>query len=59
MCISNGHLECAQWFVDHFGLTIEDARANNNWALRTSVSNGHLGCAKWFANRFGLSITLV
>merc|ERR1711991_127836 len=38
-----------------FGLTAEDARAENNFALRESCQNGHLSVVKYLKEEFGLT----
>ena len=50
-----GRIEVAQWMLQVFHLTTEDARACNNFALQASLDNGHLQMAKWLASQFGLT----
>lgn len=49
-----GRLEIARWLVDTFGLTVEDARADGDFALYWACLNGHLGTAQWLAETFKL-----
>lgn len=49
-----GRLETARWLAKRFGLTADDAREDDNWALRRSCANGHLATARWLAETFGL-----
>lgn len=51
----NDRLAVAQWLTDRFGLTAEDARANDNYTLCSTCENGHLAVAQWLAVRFGLT----
>ena len=53
--VANGHGGIAEWLVDHFGLTAEDARAEDNDALCHCVAGGHTKTAKWFVDHFNLA----
>jgi len=48
-------LSSAQWVVGQFGLTAEDARSVDNYALRWSCVYGHLQITQWFVEYFGLT----
>ena len=50
-----GRLAAAQWLVATFGLTADDARARDNWALRWSCEKGHLAVTQWLVETFGLT----
>jgi len=41
--------------ADRFGLTSDDARAEDNWALRFAAYNGHVDALKCLADLFGLT----
>ena len=45
----------AQWLTEQFGLTADDARADNNYALQGACGNGRLEVAQWLTERFGLT----
>jgi hypothetical protein len=45
----------AQWLVTTFGLTAEDARSEDNYALRWSCDKGHLAVAQWLVATFNLT----
>jgi hypothetical protein len=51
----NGHLAVAQWLVERFDLSAEDARAHGNEALRYACLAGNLNVAQWLAERFHLT----
>ena len=44
----NGHVKVLKWLHDTFGLTAEDAIADDNRVLRWVARNGHLEVLKWF-----------
>ena len=48
-------LKAAQWLTDTFHLTVEDARAAYNDALRGACWQGHLGIVQWLVNTFRLT----
>ena len=50
-----GHLQVAKWLTDYFKLDVEDARSDNNYALRLSCTKGHLHVAKWLTSHFNLT----
>jgi hypothetical protein len=50
----NNRLDLADWLVGTFGLTAEDASAENHYAFRWACRNGHLSAAKALAERFAL-----
>jgi len=50
-----GNLHSAQWLTQTFGLTQEDARSDNNYALQWSCINGHLEVAQWLTKTFNLT----
>ena len=52
---SKGQEQSLRWLAKRFGLTAANARADRNYALRTSCVNGHLEVAKWLVARFGLT----
>ena len=51
-----GHVEIVKWLTSHFNLSPEDARADDNYALRWSCANGHLDVAQWITSHFKLSL---
>jgi hypothetical protein len=51
----NGHLAMCKWLTKRFGLTAEDARADNSGALRDAAIHGHLAVCKWLVRRFRLT----
>jgi hypothetical protein len=51
-----GHLLVAMWLVEAFDLTADDARMQDNYALRRACINGHLPTASWLADRFSLTV---
>ena len=51
----NGHLDVAKWLYATFNLTAEDARSEDNYALRYSCIWGHLDVAKWLHTTFNLT----
>ena len=53
--IGGGHVVAATWLADNFDLTVADARAHDNEALRLSLARGHVVAATWLADRFGLT----
>jgi len=53
---NRGHLTVMQWLVSRFGLTADDARANDNLALVRVCSQGHLAAAQWLVAHFGLTV---
>ena len=55
-CASRGHLEVLKWLHQTFALTVEDVRADNNYALRRSAANGRLEVLKWLHQTFALTI---
>jgi hypothetical protein len=50
-----GHLLQVQQFVATLGLTAEDIREANNYALYKACANGHLELAKWLADKYELT----
>jgi hypothetical protein len=44
----------AQWLVERFDLTIEDARDNHNQALLDACSTGNMKLAWWVTVTIGL-----
>ena len=38
------------------GLTVDDARTHDNWALQWACHNGHLVVAQWLTERFKLTV---
>jgi hypothetical protein len=51
LCFSK---DMAAWLTTAFGLTADDARHDDNWALRYACYNGRLDAAKWLAETFSL-----
>jgi hypothetical protein len=45
----------AQWLVERFELTADDARADDNNALRQACYYGQLDVAQWLIVQFGLT----
>jgi ankyrin repeat protein len=49
-----GRLDLLKYLVETFQLTVEDARANNSYALRWAAYNGHFKVVKYLIKRFQL-----
>ena len=45
-----------QWLTSTFDLTADDARSNNNWAIRGAIGNGHLEVVQWLISTFNLTV---
>jgi hypothetical protein len=50
-----GHLAVAQWLVDTFQLTADDARVGNNSLFRWSCRQGQLAMAQWLVATFDIT----
>jgi len=53
--VQSRDLDALKWLTSYFGLTVEDARLNNNKALRWAARNGHLDMCQWLATHFQLT----
>lgn len=52
---AEGHIDILRFLKSQYGLTTEDARANENCALKRAATNGHLGVVQFLHTDFGLS----
>ncbi len=52
---SKGQEKSLRWLAKRFGLTADDVRASDNYALRYSCAKGHLEVAKWLVATFDLT----
>lgn len=50
-----GDLELLKENIRRFGLTAEDIRSNNNFALRQAARNGHVNILRFLKDEFGLT----
>ena len=55
MAAENGHVEVLRFLKNEFGLTADDARANDNEALRMAAANGHIDILRFLKKEFGLT----
>ena len=51
----NDHLETVKYLRKEFGLTTDDARNQDNYALRWACANGHLKIVRYLKKEFGLT----
>jgi hypothetical protein len=56
--VGTRNLAIAQWLVEKYDLTEEDACAGGNFALREACEMGFLNVAQWLMKRFDLSETI-
>lgn len=49
-------IKCAGWLTATFGLTTEDARAENNCILQWASAHGHLDVVKWLMGKFDFTV---
>jgi hypothetical protein len=52
----NGHFEMATWLHSNYKFTADDARADDNFALRWACDRGHFRIVKWLVRTFDLTI---
>jgi hypothetical protein len=52
---AHGHLTLAEWLVKTFSLSIDDVRADGNFALNSASYEGELAVVVWLVETVGLT----